>query len=81
MKKALTLVAAVLAASTVASAQAQSQSLTPWYGGASIGSSRSNVSAGDVNNFLRSLGYGSPSTSVDDKDSAYKFLLKKPNIV
>lgn len=75
MKKALTLVAVVLAASTVASAQAQSQSLTPWYGGASIGSSRSNVSSGDVNNFLRSLGYGSPSTSVDDKDSAYKFLL------
>ena len=51
------------------------QSAPPWYVGASIGSSKSNVNAGEVNDFLRSLGYGSPSTSADDKDQTYKFLV------
>ena len=33
------------------------------------------VDAGEVNGFLSSLGYGSPSTSADDKDKSYRFSL------
>ncbi len=72
MKKPLGIIAAVLTLSTAGAVQAQS---APLYGGVSFGSTRSNVSAGEVNDFFRSLGYGSPSTSADDKDSAYKFSL------
>ena len=72
MKKALSIVAAVLAVSAAGLAHAQSG---PWYGGVSIGSAKSNVSAGEVNDYLRTLGFGSPSTSADDKDTTYKFLL------
>ena len=72
MKNALGIIAAVLAVSAAGSAQAQSAS---WYGGVSAGQTKSNVSAGEVNDFLRSLGYGSPVTSADDKDSMYKFAL------
>jgi OOP family OmpA-OmpF porin len=72
MNKSLGIFAAVLAVSTTGAVQAQT---TPWYGGVSIGSSKSNVNAGEVNDFLRSLGYGSPSTSAEDKDSIYKFSL------
>ena len=73
MKKMIYLTAAALAAALAASAHAQ-QSMQ-WYGGASIGSTKSNVDAGEVNDFLRAQGFGSPSTSADDKDAAYKFLL------
>lgn len=73
MKKTLSIVAAVLAVSIAGAVHAQS--ITPWYAGVSIGSTKSNVNAGEVNDFLRSLGYGSPSTSADDKDAAYKFSL------
>ncbi len=73
MKKTLSIVAAFLAVSAAGAVHAQSA--TPWYAGVSLGSSRSNVSAGEVNDFLRSLGYGAPSTSADDKDAAYKFLM------
>ena len=72
MRTTLSIVAAVLAVSATATAHAQS---TSWYGGVSLGQSKSNVSAGEVTDFLRSLGYGSPSTSADDKDQTYKFLL------
>ena len=72
MKNALGIIVAVLAVSAAGSAQAQSAS---WYGGVSAGQTKSNVSAGEVNDFLRSLGYGSPVTSADDKDSMYKFAL------
>ena len=73
MKKTLSIVAALLAISAAGAVHAQSAA--PWYAGVSLGSSRSNVSAGEVNDFLRSLGYGAPSTSADDKDAAYKFLI------
>lgn len=73
MKKTLAIVAAVIAVGSAGVAQAQSAA--PWYGGVSAGSTRSNVDSGDVNDFLRSLGYGSPSTSADNKDAAYKFSL------
>lgn len=73
MKKTLSIVAVLLAVSAAGAVQAQSA--TPWYAGVSLGSSRSNVSAGEVNDFLRSLGYGAPSTAADDKDAAYKFLM------
>ena len=73
MKKSLGIAAALLAVFSTGAAQAQSA--PPWYVGASIGSSKSNVNAGEVNGFLRSLGYGSPATSADDKDQAYKFLV------
>ena len=72
MKRSLGIIAALLAVSAAGAAEAQSSS---WYLGASAGSSKSNVSAGEVTNFLRSLGYGSPSTSADDKDQFYKFSL------
>ena len=72
MKRTLRIVAAVLAVSAAGAAQAQSPM---WYGGVSIGSTKSNVSAGEVNDFLRSLNYGSPLTSADNKDQAYKFSL------
>ena len=75
MHKTLRIAASLLAASAVGSVHAQSQSTTPWYGGVSLGQSRSNVSASDVNDYLRSLSFGSPSTSAADKDKAYKFLL------
>ena len=72
MKKSLSIVAALLAVSAAGAAHAQS---TSWYGGVSVGQSKSNVSGGEVSDFLRSLGYGSPSTSADNKDTTYKFLL------
>ena len=72
MKKPLSIIATLLSLSIAGAAHAQS---APLYGGVSLGSSRSNVDAGEVNDFFRSLGYGSPSTSADDKDSAYKFSL------
>ena len=75
MKNTLGIAAAVLAVSVAGAAHAQSQSTPPWYGGVSLGSTKSNVDAGDVNNYLRSVGFGSPSTSADNKDTAYKFLL------
>ena len=73
MKKSLGIAAALIAVFSTGAAHAQSA--PPWYAGASIGSSKSNVNAGEVNDFLRSLGYGSPSTSADDKDQTYKFLV------
>ena len=73
MKKSLGIAAALIAVFSTGAAHAQSA--PPWYVGASIGSSKSNVNAGEVNGFLRSLGYGSPATSADDKDQAYKFLV------
>jgi OOP family OmpA-OmpF porin len=75
MKKLLSLAAIVLAVSAAGAANAQSQSMTPWYGGVALGSTKSNVNAGEVNDFLRSLNYGSPVTSADDKDQLYKFSL------
>lgn len=72
MKKSLSTISALLALSVAGAAQAQS---APWYGGVSLGATRSNVNAGEVNDFLRAQGYGSASTSADDKDSAYKFSL------
>lgn len=75
MKNTLGIVAVVLGVSVAGAAHAQSQSTNPWYGGVSIGSTKSNVNAGEVNDFLRSIGLGSPSTSAKDKDTAYKFLL------
>lgn len=73
MKNVLRIAAAVFAASVAGVAHAQS--VTPWYVGGSIGSAKSNVNAGEVNDYLRSVGFGSPSTSADDKDTAYRFLL------
>ena len=73
MKKTPSIVATVLAVSLAGVVHAQS--ITPWYAGVSIGSTKSNVNAGEVNDFFRSLGYGSPSTSAEDKDAAYKFSL------
>ena len=72
MKNVLRIAAAILSISTAGLAHAQSG---PWYVGASAGSAKSNVSAGEVNDFLGTLGFGSPSTSADDKDTTYKFLL------
>ncbi len=73
MKKTLYSAAAIMVVSIAGAAHAQSA--TAWYAGVSIGSTKSNVNAGEVNDFFRSLGYGSPSTSADDKDAAYKFLV------
>ncbi|MEO8385179.1 MAG: outer membrane beta-barrel protein [Betaproteobacteria bacterium] len=73
MKNVLGIAAAILAVSAAGAAHAQTA--TPWYGGVSAGSTKSNVNAGEVNDFLRSLGYGSPSTSADDKDTFYKFMM------
>ncbi|MEQ1516003.1 MAG: outer membrane beta-barrel protein [Usitatibacteraceae bacterium] len=76
MKKTLGFVAlAASALALTAAGTAQAQSATPWYGGVSAGATKSNVDSGEVNDFLRSLGYGSPSTSADNKDAAYKFSL------
>ena len=72
MKQILSIITAVLAVSAVGTVHAQS---TPWYGGVAFGQSRSNVDAGEVNDYVRSLGYGSPSTSADDKDTAYRLSL------
>lgn len=74
MKKALGIIAAVLAVSAAGSAQAQAQSAS-WYGGVSAGQTKSNVSAGEVTDFLRTLGFGAVITAADDKDSMYKFAL------
>ena len=73
MKKVLGIAGAILAISVAGAAHAQST--TPWYGGVSAGSTKSNVNPGEVNDFFRSLGYGFPSTSAEDKDTFYKFLL------
>ncbi len=73
MKKVLGIAATILAISAADAAHAQST--TPWYGGVSVGSTKSNVNPGEVNDYLRSLGYGFPSTSANDKDTFYKFLL------
>jgi OOP family OmpA-OmpF porin len=72
MKKTLSIVAATAAVLAAGAVHAQSPS---WYGGVSLGQTSSNVNAGEVNDFFRSLGYGSPSTTADDKDTAYKFLI------
>lgn len=72
MKNALNIAAVILSIATTSEAQAQS---SPWYGGVSIGSAKSNVSPGEVNDYLGTLGFGSPSTSADDKDTTYKFLV------
>ena len=73
MKKVLGIAGAILAISVAGAANAQTA--TPWYGGVSAGSTKSNVNPGEVNDYLRSLGYGFPSTSANDKDTFYKFLL------
>ncbi len=73
MKNVLGIAAVLFAVSNVGAVHAQST--TPWYGGVSAGSTKSNVNPGEVNDYLRSLGYGSPSTSAEDKDTFYKFLL------
>ena len=73
MNNVLGIVGAILAISVAGAANAQTA--TPWYGGVSAGSTKSNVNPGEVNDYLRSLGYGFPSTSADNKDSFYKFLL------
>jgi OmpA-OmpF porin, OOP family len=73
MKKVISITAAILAVSLAGAAHAQQS--TQWYGGVSLGSTKSNVESGDVNDFLRAQGFGSPSTSADGKDSAYKFSL------
>ena len=75
MKNTLGIAAAILAVSVAGAVHAQSQSIPPWYGGVSLGSTKSNVDAGDVNTYLRSVGFGSPATSANNKDTAYKFLL------
>lgn len=72
MKKTLSIIAATATVLAAGSAQAQS---TSWFGGVSLGQTRSNVNAGEVSDFFRSLGYGSPSTTAGDKDTAYKFLI------
>ncbi len=72
MKKILSIVATVLAVSVAGIAQAQTG---PWYGGVSLGQSKSNVDAGEVNDYLRTVGFGSPSTTGDNKDQIYKFLM------
>ncbi len=72
MKKILSIATAILAVSAAGAAQAQT---TPWYGAVSFGQSKSNVKAGEINDFLSSKGYGSPSTTVDDKDNIYRFAL------
>ncbi len=74
MKNALGIIAAVLAVSAAGSAQAQAQS-SSWYAGVSAGQTKSNVSGGEVTDFLRTLGFGAVTTSADDKDSMYKFAL------
>ena len=75
MKTILGIAAAVLVASAAGTVHAQSQNTTPWYAGGALGGTKSNVNAGEVNTYLRSVGFGSPSTSADDKDTAYRFLL------
>ena len=73
MNKVLGIAGAILAISIAGAANAQTA--TPWYGGVSAGSTKSNVNPGEVNDYLRSLGYGFPSTSANDKDTFYKLLL------
>jgi OmpA-OmpF porin, OOP family len=73
MKKLLSLAAIVLAVSAAGAANAQTN--TPWYGGVALGSTKSNVDAGEVNDFLRAQNYQSPATSADNKDQLYKFSL------
>ena len=75
MKNILGIAAAVLVTSAAGTVHAQSQNITPWYAGGALGGTKSNVNAGEVNTYLRSVGFGSPSTSADDKDTAYRFLL------
>ena len=75
MKKIISIATAVLAVSAMSSTDAVYAQTPSWYGGVAYGQSKSNVNAGEVNDFLRSVGYGSPSTSVDDKDKAYRFVL------
>lgn len=72
MIKILTIVTAVLAVAVTGVVHAQS---APWYGGVSLGQSKSNVDAGEVNDYLRTVGFGSPSTTGDNKDQVYKFLM------
>lgn len=72
MKKILSIATAVLAVSVAGAAQAQT---TPWYGALSYGQLKSNVKAGEINDYLISRGAGSPSTTVDDKDNAYRLAL------
>ena len=75
MKKIISIATAVFAVSAMSSTDAVHAQTPSWYGGVAYGQSKSNVNAGEVNDFLRSVGYGSPSTSVDDKDKAYRFVL------
>lgn len=72
MKKILSIVTAVLAVSVAGIAHAQT---APWYGGVSLGQAKSNVDAGEVNDYLRTVGFGSPTTSGDNKDQVYRFLI------
>ena len=75
MKNILGIAAAVLVTSVAGTVHAQSQNMTPWYAGGALGATKSNVNAGEVNAYLLSVGFGSPSTSADNKDTAYRFLL------
>ncbi len=72
MKKLLTIAFLALTAASTGPVYAQLAPAAKWYAGAAIGQARSNVDAGEVDDFVRSLGYGSPSTSAEDKDMAYR---------
>ncbi len=72
MKKILSIATTVLAVSAAGAAHAQA---TPWYVGAAGGQAKSNVDAGEVNEYIRSVGFGSASTTADDKDNVYRLSL------
>jgi len=72
MKKSIYSIAIVAAIAGTGMAQAQ-QTSPGFYAGVAVGQSKAtNVSEGDVNDFLRQQGYSNVSTSADKKDSTYR---------
>ena len=74
MKKMIPLLVAAIAVASSSLAQAQQTGPFPgFYAGLSIGQSKgTNVSEGEVNDFLRQQGYTNVFTSADKKDTTYR---------
>lgn len=73
MKKSIISLAALAIVASAGAAHAQ-QNGSGFYAGVAIGQSKAtNVTEGDINDFLRRNGYLNPTTSADRKDTTYRF--------
>jgi OmpA-OmpF porin, OOP family len=64
---------AVAASLLVVSAGAAAQQAPNFYAGISVGSTKGNLSASEIDGGLRAQNYVSPSTSVNNTDTAFRF--------